>query len=227
MNVLVLAAHPDDEALGCGGTIARFVREGHDVRVMFFTNGGTARDNGCSRVNTALVSARILGFKPLNIGAFPSFATGQLLWTNFPDNAMDSISLLSVVKSIEYALADAKFIPGMVITHSPWCLNVDHRVVYQAAEVVFREKAVDFMCFEVPSSSDFALTSGFRANCWVKLSDDDIQAKLLTLEDAYGDEMRLLPHPRSLAAISANARAAGFRAGAMYAESFMVMKRVI
>lgn len=232
MNILVLVAHPDDEALGCGGTIARFVREGHDVRVMFFTDGGSSRgilsnNSSTNRVYQVRESAKILGFKTLNIAEFPSFSAGNLQWVTGQDNAMDGDPLLHTVQAIEWAMAGAKFVPDMVITHSPWCLNIDHKTVYQAVEVVFREKPVDLLCFEIPSSSDLALTSDFRANCWVGLTDDDFQFKLATLSGPYGEEMRQFPHPRSLMAIEAVARGLGFRTGTCYAEAFMTMKRVI
>lgn len=227
MNVLVLAAHPDDEVLGCGGSIARFVREGHNVRVMCFTNGADARPGfGSSRVSQLVNSSDLLGFSLLNYDVFPSFNAGNLR-RQFNDNMMDGVPLLHVVQAIEAELRLSGFVPDIVMTHSPWCLNVDHRVVHQATITAFRGSRVKLMCFEVPSSSEWNSVSEFRANCHVILDRKDVDAKHRALADAYGEELRPYPHPRSVEMLWHHDCHVGSQVGEAYAEQFMVFKEVM
>lgn len=227
MNVLVLAAHPDDEVLGCGGSIARFVREGHDVRVMCFTDGAAARQAPSpSRVNQLVKSSKVLGFSVLNLEQFPSFSAGNLR-RGFEDNMMDDGPILQVIQAIEAELKLTGFVPNLVMTHSPWCLNVDHRVVFQAAVTVFRGQPVKLMCFEVPSSSEWNPISDFRANCHVILDRADMDAKRRALVIAYSSELRPHPHPRSVEMLWARDCHIGSQVGAPHAEQFMIFKEVM
>ena len=123
-NVLVLAAHPDDETLGCGGTISKLSSLGSIVRLLTFTDGISAREPGQRVSHLSQVSQR------LGIFQYKSF--------DFPDNKMDSIPILDVVKKIEKYMDDESFRPDLVLTHSPFCLNIDHKVVYNATITVFR-----------------------------------------------------------------------------------------
>jgi len=140
LNVLVLAAHPDDETLGCGSTIARLAREGYDISLLTFTDGISARNSTLSSRTKVLVKVcKILGID-------------KLLSGDFPDNAMDTISLLTIIKYIEYFIKDKHF--DIIFTHTPECLNIDHRIVYQATMTAFRPKtyyAHSIYCYSVPS----------------------------------------------------------------------------
>jgi LmbE family N-acetylglucosaminyl deacetylase len=214
MNILVAAAHPDDEALGCGGTIKKFVDEGHDVRVLTFTDGGKARDGGSDRRYQLFSSSKILGFSILDT-------------FGFPDNAMDSVSLLAINQATERLLIETKFTPEIILTHNPWCLNVDHKKVFECVQVLTRISHCKVMCFEIPSSSEWNHVSEFKANCYVKLNQSQVDAKIESLRKSYAEEMRQYPHPRSIENIFNSLRTNGSVIGVEYAERFLTTKEVI
>ena len=216
MRVLCVAAHPDDETLGCGGTLHRCVEQGHDVRVVTFTNGGDARKAGCDRRGQLHAAAFVIGFKVLET-------------FNFRDNAMDDTYLLSFVKSLESIIALSCFVPDVVLTHSHDCLNVDHRRVFETVEVVFRSSPCKIMTFPIPSSSELRMSrgEGLRPNAYVVLSEQQVKMKLRALEECYGSEMRPDPHSRSLENIERLMRTWGAQVGVKYAEQFTIVKEVI
>lgn len=213
MNILVLAAHPDDETLGCGGTIKK-LSANNDVRVITFTDGGSAREEENDRRHQLTQASNLLKF---TVAAAMSY----------PDNALDSVPLLELNRSVESYLEKIDFVPDMIITHNPWCLNADHRKVFECAQVVSRLYPCKFLVFEVPSSSEWNLTSSFRANCHVSLSQQHVDAKLAALNSCYGSEMRKYPHPRSLENIVNQMRVNGAVVGVEYAERFMSLKEVL
>ena len=94
-SVLIIAAHPDDEVLAMAGTIAKLSSENYKVHILFMTNGEGARGEGRDdfsllRVESARKAADILGVH-----------TDNLYFSNFPDNKMDTVPLLDVIKVIE------------------------------------------------------------------------------------------------------------------------------
>lgn len=216
MKILILAAHPDDETLGCGGTIARLSREGHEIHLLTFTDGIGAREEGDRRSVLWDVS-RVLGIKK-----FQSF--------NFPDNQMDSVPLLSVVKKIEDYLEKNNLNPDWVMTHSPDCLNIDHRTVYNATLTAFRGLShynpIKIMCYEVPSSSEWNPMKKFMPNFYVSLSTKDFEKKMSALK-VYADEIREFPHPRSFVNIDALSRATGSEVGYEKSEKFMIVRETL
>ena len=216
MKILVTAAHPDDETLGCGGTIARLSREGHEIHLLTFTDGIGAREEGDRRSVLWDVS-RVLGIKK-----FQSF--------NFPDNQMDSVPLLNIVKKIEKYLLENNLRPDWVMTHSPDCLNVDHKVVYNATLTTFRGMSrfnpVKIMCYEVPSSSEWNPIKKFNPNFYISLSDEDFEKKMSALR-VYSEEMREFPHPRSYKNIEMIASLCGAEVGYHRAEKFMTVRETI
>jgi LmbE family N-acetylglucosaminyl deacetylase len=114
-NVLILAAHPDDEVLGCGATIAKLADQGSAIQLLTFTDGEGARSN-----NNKYNRNHLLG-QVSNILGIQKYGAG-----NFPDNAMDTISLLEICKFIENSISTQ---PDIILTHHPRCLNIDHSVV--------------------------------------------------------------------------------------------------
>jgi LmbE family N-acetylglucosaminyl deacetylase len=213
MKILVTAAHPDDETLGCGGTIAKLSRKGHEVHLLTFTDGIGARLEGDRRSELYDVS------KILGISQFESF--------DFPDNQMDTVPLLSVVKKIEDYLEKNNLNPDWVMTHTPDCLNIDHKIVHTATLTAFRGLSyynpIKIMCYEVPSSSEWNPLKKFMPNFYVSLSKEDFQKKMSAL-NVYDGEIREFPHPRSYKNIDVLACATGSEVGYEKSEKFMIIR---
>lgn len=213
-NVLVVAAHSDDEVLGCGGTIAKLAGQGFNVAAVFMTDGVSSRDkkekNGAAekRKNCSERAAMILGIS-------------QIIQFDFPDNSMDKVPLLDLTKSIERVISDFK--PTTVFTHFLHDLNIDHSIVARATLTATRPlpgTAVNKVIgFEVNSSTEWAFGSPqFSPNYFVNISenlDQKIDAML-----AYEDELRDAPHSRSINNISALATFRGNASGFEHAEAF-------
>ena len=220
MTVLVIAAHPDDEALGCGGVLARHSGQGEEVHVLFLADGVTSRDEAGeaeagARAAAAFEAAKALGAKP------PRFA-------GMPDNKLDTVPLLDVIKAVEEALAETA--PDVVYTHHGGDLNVDHRIAHQAVLTACRPQPRSpvraIYAFEVPSSTEWNdQPEVFIPNRFVDISAT-LDAKMKALA-CYAGEMRPFPHPRSVEAIEALARWRGASAGLEAAEAFHVIRRVV
>jgi len=223
-SILVVAAHPDDEALGCGGTIARLSQEGAAVHVAFLADGVTSRageaaaDQGGLRARRAAAgnACEILGARTLYFG-------------DFPDNRLDTVALLSLVQTIEELIA--KFRPDVLLTHHAGDLNVDHRLIHQAAVTACRPQVGStvrtLLAFEVPSSTEWQPPGSapvFAPNWFIDISTS-LSRKLAAL-DAYAVEMRAWPHPRSRQGVEHLARWRGATVGVDAAEAFMLARRL-
>jgi LmbE family N-acetylglucosaminyl deacetylase len=226
-NILVVAAHADDEALGCGGTIARHISEGDVVSIVFLTDGvgsrfAAADSNECEaaavRKNALLEALQHLGVQKKQIHAF-----------DFPDNAMDGVPLIEITRQIE-AVVEAHQ-PSIIYTHHPGDLNVDHRYTYEAVMTACRPqpghpvKAI--YSFEIPSSTGWAGHSQ-RADFVPNLHRDITEhwAQKLAALQAYTEEMRTAPHARSIEALDALSVFRGSQVGLQRAEAFTV-ERII
>lgn len=224
-NILVCAAHPDDEVLGCGGTIARHVANGDKVSVIWMTDGVGSRGYSEAELsahetlrNVAAVNAtEILGF-------------GKAFHGMFPDNAMDGYPLLDIVHWVESCVKDMEAAPQIIYTHHGGDLNVDHRITHQAVMTAFRpipgSSVEAIYAFEVPSSTEWASSAeqAFRPDTFVDITD--FMADKLKALDAYKMEMREFPHARSTSAILGLAMWRGANAGVQRAESFMTLRRI-
>lgn len=217
MNVLVLAAHPDDETLGCGGTISKLSSQGNKVGIMTFTDGVSSRESSDvgSRFNSVVNAAFMLGATSLST-------------FDYPDNELDTVSLLTLNRRIEAQLAARDFMPDMIITHNPWCLNIDHKRVFECAQVIARMNSkCKLMCFEIPSSSEWNYISEFRPNVFVSLDKKDAMKKIDVLNSFYSEELRKYPHPRSIQNIENTMKVVGAKIQENYAEQFMLLKDVM
>ena len=226
MKALVVAAHPDDEVLGCGGTITRLAREGHDVYIAILGEGITSRYQQREQADATQLEAlqtrsqqvcQLLGAK-------------DLFMHHLPDNRFDSVPLLEVVKIIEDLVG--RMNPETVYTQHGGDLNIDHAVVHRATLTATRPVAgcsvKEVYAFEVPSSTDWAFgqfAPTFRPNVFV-----DISATLETKVQAmklYETEARPFPHPRSPEALRASARRWGSVVGLETAEAFELVRRLL
>lgn len=217
--VLVVAAHADDETLGCGGTIAKHIDNGDKVTVMFMTDGVSSRvlieNDADNRESASSCAMNILGVKDIR-------------QSKFPDNKMDSVPLLDIVKDIEAVISDLS--PNIVYTHFAHDLNVDHRVTHSAVMTACRPQAwccvKQIFCFEVLSSTEWNSysKSKFNPNKFVNIEQFWLQKK--SALEAYHEEMRPHPHSRSMQAVEALAVLRGSVVGLKKAESFQI-ERII
>ena len=232
-TVLVVCSHPDDETLGAGGAIARHVAEGDSVYAMYFTTGLGSRDgidddrHGESKgVYSTIIPGSIGRRKAHAQAAADVLGFKWHAKLDYPDNAMDTSSLLSVVKYVEEAIDTLQ--PELVYTHHGGDLNIDHAVVYRAVMTATRplpEQIVrEVRLMEVPSSTEFSLTP-FKPNLWLAITEEQAARKHVAL-GCYKDELRQYPHPRSHEAIGYNElrRAAEGGVGPL-AEAFNVVRR--
>jgi N-acetylglucosamine malate deacetylase 1 len=216
-TVLVIAAHPDDEALGCGGTIARHNRDGDSVHVLFVADGETSRVGAAPdlrRRATAERASKILGAR------LPSFL-------DLPDQRLDTLSLLDVIRKIELVITSLR--PAIVYTHHGGDLNADHRIVHQAVMTAMRPmpgstyKAI--FAFEVASSTEWSSTAigeAFRPNHFVDITAFvDLKTKAL---EAYDAEMRSFPHARSYEGLKSLSTIRGVNSGFEAAEAFVTLR---
>ena len=221
-NILVVAAHPDDEALGCGGTLAKHTSNGDIVKVVFLSDGETSRNETKNnsinlRKKNAIKSLKIIGVKKENI-----------IFNTLPDNALDSIPLIKITKTLE----DIKilFRPDVVYTHFGNDLNVDHRAAYNATLIAFRpqpkESVTKIFCFEVLSSTDWSSNSSFPFNPNYFVNIEKFYKKKIASIKAYKTEIKKEPHSRSLKNIENLAGFRGMSCGVKYAEAFFV-ERII
>lgn len=215
-NILVIAAHPDDEALGCAGTIAKHIDNNDKVKIVFLTDGEMSRDNANdqlirSRKKNAISSLKILGVKK-----------NDIMFNSFPDNALDGVPLIRIVKIIEHIKKDYK--PEIVYTHFGNDLNVDHKAVYNATLVAFRSvpksTVKKILCFEVLSSTEWAskISSSFNPNYFVNI--DKFFKKKISAIKKYKKEIQDEPHSRSIKNIENLASFRGMSCGIKYAEAF-------
>jgi len=224
-TVLVVAAHPDDEVLGCGATIARHATEGDNVHILILAEGATSRvsERNADNANVAALKKAAVA-AAAELGAYPPNFAG------FPDNRMDGLDLLDAVKRIEEAVD--QITPTVVYTHHGNDLNIDHRITHQAVLTACRpvpDSTVHAIySFETPSSTEWASTAigaSFSPTRFVDVSAH-MNAKLNAL-GCYTSEMRTFPHARSLRAVESQAAWRGSQAGIEAAEAFQVLFRLV
>ena len=227
MIYLIIAAHPDDEILGCGGSIAKWVKEGHEVHVLIMAEGATSRDKHRDRASSK-ETLSILTQSAKRAAEILGVETIELL--GYPDNRMDSVDLLDVVKTIEDYTEKLK--PDVVVTHHAGDLNIDHQIIHHAVITACRpqpEQTVKrILSFEVPSATEWQSSTVFNhfVPNWFEDISDTLQLKIKALE-AYQSEMRKWPHSRSIKAVKHLAHWRGASVGCEAAESFILLRKLL
>lgn len=221
-SVLVVAAHPDDEVLGCGATMARYAAEGRAVSVLILGSGVASR--GADAASLARSRERL---EAESDKANKILGVRKVYREDFPDNRFDTVALLDVVKAIEAVKAAVK--PALVMTHHAHDVNVDHQVAFRACLAAFRpqpgETARELRSFYVLSSTDWQAPSpAFAPSLHVDVAST-LEKKVRALE-AYRSEIRPYPHPRSSKGVRIEAQRAGLRVGLAAAEAFEVVRRI-
>lgn len=223
-SLLILAAHPDDEVLGCGGTIAKLSDAGSIVHVAFLADGVFSRTGDGAAQQEELIARRRAAQKACDILGVRSVSFGD-----FPDNRMDTIPLLDIVQAVEAVIARHQ--PAMVFTHHVGDVNIDHRRLYEAVMTACRPQShhpvKTLLSFEVPSSTEWHLPGGalpFTPNWFVDISAT-LSRKVAALE-AYATELRAWPHPRSIRGVEHLAHWRGATVGVDAAEAFILGRQL-
>ena len=221
-SILVVAAHPDDEVLGCGGTIARHAAAGDAVHVAILAKGLASRGEPSPADLAELCAAAERAGSVLG--------TSSLQLHDNPDNRMDTIPALDLAKTVEALLA--RFHPSVVYTHWAGDVNVDHRQVHQAVVTACRplpgHPVERLLFFEIQSSTEWQTpwsAPAFNPNYFVDVTGT-LDAKLTALS-AYASELREFPHPRSLRAVEYLARWRGATVGVDAAEAFVLGRQIL
>lgn len=235
MRVLVIAAHPDDEVLGMGGTIRKYVKDGHKVKIIIMATGIFARRSDRYQNSTTYAideKSKFIMNKQLHDLRKDAIRAGKILgvtdidFADFPDNEMDTVSNLQITKKIESTIQE--FNPETVYTHSQYDVNVDHRILYNATVTATRPtpkcKVKQVISFEIPSSTEWYFPSSFSPNIFVDISKE-IHVKIKALL-AYKNEVREFPHPRSAEAIEIIAKRWGTVSGFNAAEAFCLVRKL-
>jgi len=218
-RVLVIAAHPDDEVLGCGAAMAWHAAQGEEVRTLILTDGAGGRYARAMRKtlrDSAQRSARILGIEGVT-------------FLDLPNQGLDTLPITDVAQAVEKILADLR--PQVVYTHHKGDLNRDHRIAYEATMVACRPlpgcPVARLLTYYVPSSSDYHevdAESVFVPN--VFLDAKRYLRRKLNAFLCYRSEVKAFPHPRSPEALEAYSRAWGVRVGLESAEPFRLIREI-
>jgi N-acetylglucosamine malate deacetylase 1 len=203
-RVMVIAAHPGDEVLGCGGTIARHVADGDEVYVLFVADGET------SRTMRALPNWNFMAFEASKV-----LGTLAPRFLDFNDGRLDQVAFIEIITMIEVHAFLVK--PTVVFTHHAGDLDPDRRIVHQAAMMAFRplpDSTVETIAaFETPSSTEWGV--GFAPNHFMDIQGEPMAQKLKALQ-CY----------KSLESVLPMARHRGAQCGRYYAEAFMILRNV-
>jgi LmbE family N-acetylglucosaminyl deacetylase len=222
-KVLTFFAHPDDETLAAGATMSKLASLRAQIHVAIPGTGIHSRRNlqGAKKRNTDLLKLRRDCEKALSVFDIPPI---NIHLGEFPDNEMDRGSRLEVIHWIEKIIDDAK--PQLILTHHRFCTNIDHRYCHEALVVATRpglHNHITVLCGEVPSSTGYLKPAQWEPNCYIEVSESDVEAKIRAME-TYRGEARPDPHPRSPEVLKALAKVRGSEAGFYFAEAFMIQK---
>jgi LmbE family N-acetylglucosaminyl deacetylase len=222
-KILIVSAHPDDEVLGCGGTVARLSKEGHTIYTLILGEGVTSRDNIRNRNKS---ENEIIDLKNYAEKANKILGVKKVFFYDFPDNRFDTVPFLDIVKVIEKIKSQIK--PDIVFTHYEKDLNIDHQITYRAVITATRplekETVNEIYSFEIPSSTEWSYPLSFSPNVFYDISETiDIKLKVL---GKYKTELKKYPHPRSLEGVKLIAKNWGIKVGLEYAEAFKCARMI-
>lgn len=221
-RVLVVAAHPDDEVLGVGGTIIRHVKVGDKVKILLMAEGLTSRTDQRD-VMTFQTELDALHQNAERVAR--TLGADSIQLANFPDNRMDGVELLDVVKVIEHEVDD--FLPEIVYTHHAGDVNIDHLYTHNAVVTACRslpgQCVKELYFFETPSSTEWQMQTSDKAflpTLYVDITN--VFAQKIKALELYDSEMRDYPHSRSYKSVEILARYRGYAIGTELAEAFSV-----
>lgn len=224
-KVLVIAAHPDDEVLGMGGTIKRLTTDGREVHLLIVTDGSTAQYYGSEDVDNIIYNKKKETKKAAELLGIKSIIYGDL-----PDMKLDITSHIMINKVIENAIDIIQ--PDTVFTHFWGDVNKDHQAVYESTLVAVRplsgQVVKELYCYSVPSSTEWnpcKQDTMFLPNVFVEI--EEYKEKKYEAMLAYTTELRDYPHPRAIQHLKELDISVGLQVGMKATESFVCLRKMV
>jgi len=224
-NILVVAAHPDDDILGCGGLMAKYSSD-CTFKVLFLAEGVSARysedqiksDECLNQIKSRELNC-IDALKLLNID--------DPIFINYPCGRLDTIPIIEINKRIEENISF--FNPDIILTHSPTDCNNDHKIIFNSVMMATRPGGLQTVksvaCFEINSSTEWNFIDEFFPNYFEEIDEKHLNLKINALEK-YVDEIRTKPHPRSAEGVKTLAKYRGFKVGFNFAEAYRIIRTI-
>lgn len=224
-KVLVIAAHPDDEVMGLGGTIAKLTAQGVECHLLIVTDGSSSQYHDSDSLQKIIDAKKVETKKCADLLGFKSIYYGEL-----PDMRLDKTPHIAINQVIENVIGEIQ--PDTVFTHFWGDVNRDHQEVYKSTLVVVRpvmdQVVRELYCYRVPSSTEWAPNKGdtmFMPNIFVDITE--FAEQKYKAFACYSTELRDYPHPRSLQYLRETDKAAGLRMGILAAEELILLRKLV
>ncbi len=223
-RALIIAAHPDDEVLGCGGFISKYHNKHVIFKVVFIGEGSTCRfsDPACAEGLVATSNRKNSALRALELF---NISEDMVEFHDLPCGRFDQVPIIEINKIIENAIKE--FLPDTVLTHSAYDANSDHKIVCNATIMATRPvnkvNVQRLMSYEVLSTSEWAFINAFTPSYFESLTESDVEMKWRSLA-VYESEVKAYPFPRSSEGIKALAMMRGMQSGFKYAEAFQLIR---
>ncbi len=226
-KILIIAAHPDDDILGCGGIISKYRNSNTNIKVIFIAEGSSCRYS-LKEISTTKVKDEIEQRNAFGIKALKYLGVDNYTFYNFPCGRLDSISIIDINKVLEKEIFH--FQPDTIFTHSEFDTNNDHRIVNRSTLMATRplpnSSVLSVFSYEVLSSSEWNFGGGFfEPNFFVELNEKNVNEKINALK-FYESEIKPYPFPRSKEGIKINCQNRGIQIGVKYAEAFKLLRYI-
>lgn len=224
-KVLVIVAHPDDEVLGMGGTIAKLVKEGATVDILIVTDGSSSQYRDSDHLAEIIEAKKKETHNCANVLGVRDIYYGEL-----PDMKLDSTPHVRINQVVEEVIDKVQ--PDTVFTHFWGDVNMDHQNVYKSTLVAVRpvlgQIVRELYCYRVPSSTEWTpskVDTMFMPNVFVDITD--VAEKKYEAFSKYSTELRDYPHPRSVQYLRETDKAAGIQVGLLAAEEFVLLRKLV
>lgn len=223
-KVLVIAAHPDDEVLGVGGTVAKLSAQGVDCHLLIVTDGSSAQYRDSDHLHEIIEAKKFETHRCANLIGFKTIHYGDL-----PDMKLDKTPHIIINQVIEKVIDVVQ--PDTVYTHFWGDVNRDHQEVYKSTLVAVRpvmgQMVKEVYCYKVPSSTEWTPNKAdtmFMPNYFVDI--EKFAEQKYKAFACYATELRDYPHPRSVQYLRETDKAAGLRVGLLAAEEFVLLRKL-
>lgn len=224
-NILIIAAHPDDDIIGCGGFLSKY-RNKYNFRVIFIAEGSSCRFSK-DEVNSKLAINAIKKRNRNGENALLKLGVNDYKFYNLPCGRLDQVPLIDINKIIENEINDFK--PNTIFTHSNKDANNDHLIVHKSTIIATRPGSNFFVrnifSYEVLSSTEWKFSDVFKPNMFEKLSFKDVKNKWNALKE-YKTEIKKFPYPRSYDGIKTLSNYRGMQSNTKYSEAYKIIRKV-